>query len=170
MLEADDLSNYLIETRQDAVEILYDFFDDLYLDFVAHISFDNLLKDMVKDYNFENDTNRVQLSEDFENNLDLDDYEVAKAGQSVSPLDCKKHGLTSARDLLLANGMDITKPDNWLFKINYLRLRHVLQDILQNCFGLDLDALADQIGDSNGQTNIQLVQDVIEDMFADYNA
>ena len=79
MFEADDMSNYLVETRGDAIEILYDFFNDLYDGFVAHISFDGLLKIMVKDYNFENDNNRIQLSEEFENDLDLDDYEVSKA-------------------------------------------------------------------------------------------
>lgn len=166
MFEADDMSDYLVETRGDAIEILYDFFNDLYDGFVAHISFGNLLKMMVKDYNFENDNDRIQLSEEFENDLDLDDYEVAKTDQSVSPLDCEKHGLTSARDLLLANGMDITKRDNWVFKINYLRLRHVLRDILQNNFGLDLDAFADQISEGNDGSNIQLVQNVIANMFA----
>ena len=167
MFEADDMSDYLVETRGDAIEILYDFFNDLYDGFVAHISFDGLLKIMVKDYNFENDNDRIQLSEEFENDLDLDDYEVVKADQSVSPLDFEKHGLTSARDLLLANGMDITKRDNWVFKINYLRLRHVLRDILQNCFGFNLDTMIDQIDDGEEKTNMKLVQDIIDGLFAD---
>ena len=167
MFEADDMSNYLVETRGDAIEILYDFFNDLYDGFVAHISFGNLLKMMVKDYNFENDNDRIQLSEEFENDLDLDDYEVAKADQSVSPLDFEKQGLTSARDLLLANDMDITKRDNWVFKINYLRLRHVLRDILQNCFGFNLDTMIDQIDDGEEKTNMKLVQDIIDGLFAD---